>query len=56
MKKKFECLPECDEQYLDMVVLSCKKCIKHIQYPLTRKQAEEIVKIINNKDGLKRYK
>lgn len=29
-----------------MLVLSCQKCIKHVEYPLTKQQAEKIVEII----------
>lgn len=46
-KKTFECVPECKNQYLDMVVLSCKDCIKHVQYPLTKEQAIAIGEILN---------
>lgn len=45
-QKLFECEKMCKEQYLDMVVLSCKKCIKHIAPLLTDKQIKEITKIL----------
>lgn len=48
-KKKIECKTGCVKMYLDMVVLSCEKCIKHIQYPLTEKQKEQITQILNSK-------
>ena len=49
MKKKFECEKGKCKHYVDMVLLSCGKCIKHISIPLTKKQKEEIEKIILNK-------
>ena len=46
-KKIFECKGGCANQYIDMVVLSCKKCIKHVSYPLTDDQKKRITQILN---------
>jgi len=50
MKKKekvFECKNGCKHRYLDMVIISCKDCIKHTGILITKKQKEEISKILN---------
>jgi hypothetical protein len=44
--KIFECKNHCEEQYIDLVVLGCSKCIKKFAPMLTKKQLEEISKII----------
>lgn len=46
-KKVFECKNGCKNQYLDMVVLSCKDCIKHISIMLTKEQKKQIETILN---------
>lgn len=48
MNKIFECEKGCKKQYLEMVVLGCKKCIKKFAPYLTEKQTLEIVKILNS--------
>lgn len=48
MKKQFECKDGCKNGYVEMVILGCKKCIKKIAPNLSKKQIEEITKIINN--------
>lgn len=46
-KSKFECKNGCKNQYLDMVVLSCEKCIKHVGVHITAKQKKQIEEILN---------
>lgn len=48
MKKKFECEKGKCENYVAMVLLDCKKCIKHISIPLSKEQIEAITRIIAN--------
>ena len=42
MKKIFECKDKCREQYVEMVVFGCKKCIKKVAPKLTKKQIEAL--------------
>ena len=48
-EKEFECRNGCKEQYVDMVLLCCPKCIKKLGIEVSKEEANQIAKIINNR-------
>lgn len=49
MKKKFECEFMCIKQFIKSVSVACEECIKRYEYPVTKEQSEEILKILLKK-------
>lgn len=50
MSKEFECKPKCENIKIRGINYECDKCIKHIMIPLTDRQKEKILEILNEKE------
>jgi hypothetical protein len=44
--KYFECQPSCqaEDQYIDKIIISCDKCIKHIEIKIAPEIAKALLK------------
>ena len=50
-KKIFEC-DKCEKQYIEMVVVGCKTCIKKTAPNLTKEELDEIAEIIMRRNKI----